>query len=189
MILGNEGQVRIVGTEIAFIDEPTINTGNIKYQIADINKRAWSMDTPITITPLPEPDDTYEIDYANGFILFHKQKDRGDLLISGKYFSTTTIGKILGYNLNKTREFKEFTPLGSLYKESYPAGLDVSGNIETLEIQDTYFLDIFENADKVLLDFQMGDRVESYWVYLEGLSNEHNGGELLKKNITFRSSK
>ena len=183
-----KGQIRIAGTGVEFKDEPTKNTGNIMYQITDKSKRAWNMGIPLIITPQPELDDTYKIDYANGYILFDKQKDRGEITVSGEYFPTTVIGKVLGYNLDKAREFKEFTPLGALNKENIPAGITISGEIEQLEIKDTYFLDAFENAEKILLDFQMGERIESHWVYLEGLKNEHNGGELVKKKISFRSA-
>ncbi|GFN34653.1 hypothetical protein [Tepidimicrobium xylanilyticum] len=191
MSVVTKGQVRIAGTSLPFTDEPLTNCGNKIYQIIDTEKRVWDMSVPIIVTTIDGVTviETYDIDYANGYIIFHEAKDRGELFVSGNYLPTTVVGEVLGYSIDKNRNFIEYTPLGSHITKNAPAGLAVTGTIETLAIKDTYFLDILESAEKVLLDFQMGeDRVESYWVYLENISTSHNAGDLVRRNVSFRNA-
>lgn len=185
-ITGANTQVRIGGTGVGFKDEPLITDNNVIYRISGEGRNVWNMEVPLKIEGI-EADDKYDTDWANGFIKFKTAKIRDGITATGEYLTTTSIGKVTNYDFDKNRDFQTINFVGALGPSEIPLNTNITGSIDTLEVNDSFLLDAFNETKELLLEFQFGSEISKFWVYIESHGTSHSGDDLVINNISFRS--
>lgn len=201
VLRGKDAQIRVSGSAVPFTDEATSVRYNTEYTIVDASKRLWDRSAgltitmtpdvgdPVVVTESPELGDTYRVDWQDGRVIFDSAADRGVVTVSGSYLNTTIAAYVKGFTIKTDMEMEDTTVLNDLDSKEEPVGHSTSGTIDTLYVNNTYFIDKLLAKEPVLLEWSSGPIESSLLISLESAELVFNAKQLTQNNISFREAR
>lgn len=179
---GNKVVIKIGGSPIHTTETLMLKSGNT-YQISDQLKTIIDPNKPVIVTG----DGTFKINYTKGLVDFDKKQSIAPT-IDYYYVPTTKVAKGTKYNLKKTAEPLDITEFGDDFKREIKGLTTGEGGFTFLDVEDTYFDDVFESNQLFLLEMYTNDNDQNpqvMWATINELIHEADVKDIQNKQVSF----
>lgn len=150
---GKNAKVIAYGSSVPFTDEPTTVTGNIIYQISDLNKSIWCRDCIITVKDTGVPTtEVYQVDRITGRIIFNVAGAR-TITVTGAFLPTHVISQAFEYNYSLEASNEDSTTFGKQFINREQTLKDITASISKFYDISNYFYDKLTTDEEFILEF------------------------------------
>lgn len=150
---GKRGQVKAVGTAVAFVDEATTATGNISYQITDTTKRIWARFITIVVEDGGVPTvEAYTVNRLTGTVTFGSAVVRV-ITVTGSYLPVVTIGCATEYSWTLSASNEDSTCFAAEWIDRTQTLLDFGASLGKFYDINNYFWGKLTADTDLVLEF------------------------------------
>ena len=186
--------IKVSGTPVAFLDEPTTLVAGTAYQIDDPIKRVWDRKgvTIVEDSGTLLDSSEYTINYLIGVVVLENAPS-GPVTVTGMYVPVMSVAGANQYSLDVTGDildasnFSDAQGNGGFRSKEY--GLtDVSVTISRFDNFNNRFKTALENRENMLIEVKPGNSTEfaKGWFILETAGSQGEFNALEMESLTFQ---